>query len=384
LFVCLTVLLCVTAGLLGSFFLSGESAVQPITIALVDEDDSIESRMLLNYLEGVEEYRRLIDFYQTDREQSQAMLSQGRANAEIVIPEGFMAGVMDGANPPFTVTLNADTPMRAAIIRMFTGVYADMLRIGQQGVYIALDAARDYGSAEQQQEMFRAANMRFLAAILNRASVQESRELNPTGQSSAAIHYAAAAFVFLMLLGSSLFLDLWARAASRPVLLRLDAMGAGLLKAGIFYLAGAAVPFGAACLLLVLGIGAANLILSFGLGMSVAVILALFMLILCGAAFLTAVSRLFGQGPGGCVFVFLYGLICLFLSGGVLPPAYLAPALAAAGRLTPHYWLSRLLARGISGNIDAVALAGSAIFVAFFALVGVCAIIRDGKVGAKP
>jgi len=385
LFACLTVLLCFTAGLLGSFFLSGEGAIQPITIALVDEDGSLESRMLLNYLEGLGEEHSLLAFSLTDRAGSQAMLEQGAASAVIAIPEGFMAGVMDGSNPPFIVTLDAGSPMRAAIIRLFASVYADMLRTGQQGVYIALDAARDYGDAAQQQEMFRTANLRFLTAMLNRGSIQENRMLSPTGQSSAGIHYAAAAFVFLILLGSSLFIDLWARAASKPVLLRLNAMGgSGGMKAGLCYLAGAAAPFGAACLLLVFGINLTSLIFGFGPIISGGVIVALLMLILCGAAFLTAVSRLFGQGPGGCVFVFLYGLAGLFLSGGVLPPAYLAPALMSAGRLTPHYWLSRLLARGIDGSVDLGALAGSAAFVAFFALVAICAILRDGKAGAKP
>ena len=382
-FVCLTALLCLTAGLLGSFLLYEEGAVQPIKVALVDEDGSMESRMLLNYLESLEQYRRLITFAQTDWAAAQVMLDSGQASAAIVIPAGFMAGVMDGSNPPFTVTLDAGSPMRAAVIRLFAGIYADMLRTGQQGVYIALDAARDY-APQHWQEMFRAANMRYLAAMLNRGSVQQSRELSPTGQTSAAIHYGAAAFVFLMLLGSSLFLDWWARAASRPVLLRLDILGVGRLQAGLCYLAGAAIPFGAACLLLVLGVGAANAIFGLGLSASAALAVALLMLILCGAAFMSAVSRLFGQGPGGNVFVFLYGLLCLFLSGGILPPAYMAPALVTMGRFTPHYWLARLLSQGLGGRLEGAALAGSAAFVAAFALVSLALIFRDGKVGIRP
>ena len=383
LFACLTALLCATAVLLGSFLLSGEGAIEPITIAIADEDNSIESRMLTSYLQGIDQDHRLLNLMQSGTPEAENMLAAGQASAVIVIPEGFIAGIMDGSNPPFAVMLNAGAPMRSGIIRLFAGVYADMLRTGQQGVYIALDAASEHGRTEQWQEMFRVANLRFLTAMLNRESVQETRTLNPAGETGVALHYGAAAFVFLMLLGSSLFLDIWARVSSRPVLLRLGAMGAGKLKIGLCCLAGAVAPFGTACLLLVLGVAAANHIFGLGLAVSTELLPALIMLVLCGAAFLTAVSRLFGQGPGGSVFVFLYGLAGLFLSGGILPPAYLAPALTALGRLTPHYWLGRMLSHGLVGQIDLDALFGSLAFIVFFALISLWSILRDGKVGEK-
>ena len=380
-FVCLSALLCVTAGLLGSFLLGGEGVVQPITVAIVDEDDSIESRLLVGYLEDMELESGLLRFEYTDRAHSQSLLDAGAVSAAIVIPQGFMAGVMDGSNPPFIVTLDAGSPLRAAVIRLFALVFADMLRTGQQGVYIALDAARVHGTAEQWQEMFRTANLRYLAAMLNRNTLLDERELSPTGEVSAAVHYGAAAFVFILLLGATLFLDVWARAASKPVLLRLSALGVGRLRGGLCYLAGGCVPFGATLLLLALFGGAAGALLGLGVLFSAPLVLALVLLTACGGAFLVAASRLLGQGAGANVLVFLYGLVCLFLSGGILPPAYMAPALTALGRLTPHYWLSRLLAGGLSGQLDIAALAGSSAFVMLFAGVALCALYQGAKEG---
>ena len=381
LFACLTALLCVSAGLLGSFLLGGQMGIPPITIAVVDEDDSMESRMLVDYLEEMQQARALLRFVQTQRAHSREMLDTGEASAAIVIPAGFMAGVMDGSNPPFTVTLDAASPMRAALVRLFAQVYVDMLRTGQKGVYIALDAAREYGSAAQQQEMFLAANMRFLSAMLGRASVLEPRELGPTGDVSVATHYAAAAFVFLTLLGACLFLDIWARAAARPVLLRLRPLGGRRLHTGFCYVAGACVPFGAALLLLALGGAAANAALGLVAGLSLPLIVSLLMLMLCGAGFLAAVSRVFGGGAGGNVFVFLYGLGGLFLSGGIVPPAYMAQPLAALARLTPHYWLTRLLSHSLGGQLDTAALLGSVAFAALLGALAVVSLCRDAKAG---
>ncbi|MCL2857139.1 MAG: ABC transporter permease [Oscillospiraceae bacterium] len=380
-FVCLTALLCLTAGLLGSFLL-GEGAMPPVKIAIVDEDDTAESRMLLSYLEGMEEGRELIAFAITDAAGAQGMMESGEATAAVLIPSGFMAGVLDGTNAPFIVTLDPSTPMRAGVVRVFAGVYADMLRTGQQGVYISLDAARQHGTAEQWQEMFRTANLRFLMAMMNRESVLEETELHPTGQVSVALHYVSAAFVFLMLLGVCLFLDVWARAASRRVLLRLSALGNHWLPTGLSYTLGAAIPLGIACLLLALLAAAVNSSLELGLVHWPTTALALFVLILCCGAFLAAISRLFGQGAVGNTFVFLYGLGGLFLSGGVLPPTYLAPILVSLGRLAPHYWLTRLLSYAIVGEVNAAALAGSLVFIAIFGLVAVAGVARGSKVGA--
>ena len=383
-FVCLTALLPILAGLLGSFLLYNEGAVQPIGVALVDEDDSLESRMLTGYLLDMEEYRRLLYFRQTDPEGGQAYLRAGEVSAVIVIPSGFMAGVMDGSNQPFVVTLDRASPMRAAFIRIFAGVYADMLRTGQQGVYIALDAARRHGTPEQGQEMFRQANLRFLAAMLNRSSLRETQTVTATGQVGVSAHYTAAAFVFLTLLGASLFLDVWGRALSRPILLRLSALGAGSHKTGLCFLAGAALPFGLAGLLLFLAATAANLVFGPWFVFSLPLLASLALTALCAGTFLVAVTRLFGEGPHGGVFVFLYGLAGLFLSGGLLPPAYLAPELALVGRLTPHYHLTGLASHGLGGTLNVGALAGSAAFVAFFALVALFGLFRDGRVGRRP
>ena len=381
-FVCLTALLSILAGLLGIYY--GEGAVEPIGVALVDADDSFESRMLTGYLLEMEEYRRLLTFRQTDLAGGQADLRAGEVSAVIVIPAGFMAGVMEGSNAPFLVTLDSASPMRAALIRTFAGVYADMLRTGQQGVYIALDAAREQGSAEQRGEMFRQANLRFLAAMLNRESLREVETVTPTGQVGVATHYAAAAFVFLILLGASLFLDVWGRALSRPILLRLSALGAGGPKAGLCFLAGASLPFGLAALLLFLLAVAAHLAFGPWFALSLPLLAALALIVLSAGAFLVAVTRLFGEGPAGGVFVFLYGLAGLFLSGGILPPAYLAPGFALAGRFIPHSHLTALLSYGLGGSLNAGALAGSAAFAAFFSLVALFGLLRDGRVGGRP
>jgi len=385
-FVCSAALLCLTAGLLGSFLLGGD-ATPPITIAIVDEDNSLESRLLLNYLEGAHEGRELIVFAITDAAGAEEMLDTGQVSASILIPAGFMAGVLDGTNPPFIVTLDPSTPMRSQVVRLFADVYADMLRTGQQGVYIALDAARQQGTAEQWQEMFRVANMRFLMAMLNREHVLEETKLSPTGQVGVALHYGAAAFVFLLLLGVCLFLDVWARAGSKQVLQRLSALGNHWLPTGLLYTLGAAVPIGAACLLLTLLTLTANGIFGLGLVGWPVLPLALIVLILCGAAFLAALSLMFGhltqQGAGGNTFVFLYGLVGLFLSGGILPPTYLAPTLVGLGRLTPHYWLTRLLSYSLVGEVNLSALAGSLAFVAVFAAIALAGAARYSKAGVS-
>lgn len=382
LFVCLTALLCVAAGLLGNYLLYG-GAMDPVTIALVDEDNSFESRMLLNYLEDYDDYREVLRFVRTDEAAANAMLESGEATAAIQIPPEFVAGVMDGRNNPFTITLSRQMPMKAALVRVFADVYADMLQTGQQGIYTALSATRDLGTDEQYREMYRTANLRYLSAILNRLGMQAEREVSATGGSAAA-YYSAAALVFLLLLGSILFLDVWAGASSREVLLRLAAKGNNPAATGLMYVVTGMIPFLAAGILLAAGIVAANLVFDWGIAVSLPLGAALLVLVLCSGAFMVAAARLFGGGASGSVFVFVFSCIGLFLSGGVLPTAYLAPLLAAAGKLTPHYWLSALLRDGMAGTLNAMALMVSLVFALLFAAIAVLSIAGGGKARRQP
>lgn len=381
-FVCLTALLCVAAGLLGSLLLYG--GIDPVTVVVVDEEDSFESRMLLNYLEDYEDYREILRFVRSDAREADAMLNSGEATAVIRIPPAFIAGVLDGGNRPFVITLTEKTPLKAALVKVFADVYADMLKTGQTGVYTALSAAREQGDDAQYQEMYRTANLRYITAMLNRFSMKTEREVSPTGGSGAAEYYGAAALVFLMLLGSVLFLDVWSGAASGRVLKGLAARGNPPWRTGLCLVLTAAMPFAVACFLLVGGIGAASIALDGGFVLSLPLLAALLVLVLCAGAFMLALSRVFGEGSSGSVFAFLFSLAALFLSGGILPEAYLAPALAALGKLTPHYWLSALLRESLQGSLAWEPLVASLAFVVLLAAVAMISVARAGRVGDRP
>ncbi len=372
LFLCLTAVLCAAAGLLGTALLYGDAAFAPLSVVIVDEDGTPESRMLLRYVEETPGYGRAVRFTRAGTGSEAALLlAEGAADAAVTIPRGFVAGVFEGRNDPFLIELRGDSPLRAGLVRLFTDTYSEMLTTGQKGIYAALDGASSH-SPEAWNTMYRLANLRYLSAILTRSLVFAPEELTATGGMSPMLYYGAAAFVFLLLLGCVLFLDIWAGAASRPVLLRLRALGRSPVAAGLALSAAAALPFFVLCLGLGACAAAVTVILDVPLPRDIefAVLLpALLVLCLCAGAFLFAASRLPGVA-GGAAAVFVFSLLGSFLSGGVLPYAMLSPPLRALGALTPHYRLIRLLTGALTGQSAPADFLPPLLFAALFTAIG--------------
>lgn len=382
-FLCLTALLCLTAGLLGNYLLYGEGSFQPLALAVVDEDNTFESRLLLNYLDDLKDYEELVAFLRVEGPEARRLLEEGKVTAVVTIPAGFMSGVIDGSNDPFRVLLDGRSPLRADLMRLFAGSYTDMLRSGQMGVYTALDGVTVW-NPEGHKEMLRLSNLRYIGAVLSRGELLEMKPVTATGPVSVGLYYGVAAFVFLLLLGSVLFLDVWAAASARPILLGLASKGRNPLQTGLLFSLSASIPFGVACLLL--GSVAFLLCQMAGIAFPLSgwLLLCLPLLILTAGSFLFASSRLFGTSAAGGTAVFLLSLLGLFLSGGILPQSYLSPLLQRLGSLTPHYWLCRLLTEGLTGALSIPTTVGCLLWVLLLTAIGVAHVWYSSQVRRLP
>jgi len=356
LFVCLTALLCVATGLLGNFLLYGSQAVDPITLVVVDEDNSMETRLMYNVLSGSDAYKDFVLFQKKGIKEATAMLQRGDASAMLVLPPGFAQSVKGGENLPFTIFYSTATPLKSQLVRLYADAFTRILSTSQMGVYTALDYARQYGDSAQYESLFRSANLGYLGLFGQRDRLLVHQTLTSAGAAGVPAYYLIRALLFLIALSpvllaellqpllSSYMLGTLARFRIGCVRLSLGGWagifplyaGGGLLSAGLLwglgrYFPGYFPPFRLSCLATLLMVAAA---------------LAALALLACLARSPT-VGRL------------LLSCVCLaglLVSGGIVPTDYLSEGVRQAGRFTFQYWAARLVETSLTGTIDPSAL----------------------------
>jgi len=357
--ICLTVLLSFSAGQLGNFLLYQE-AVDPFVVIIVDEDDNLVSRTFYSALNQIDDHERLFSFIKMKQPAAMARLREDEdVVAVIVIPQGFVDDLLYGRNTPFSVTYNSAAPLRAGLVRQFVEALTEMFAAAQKTVYASLDYVREYGSDEAYDAAFQQVNMRLLSLAMERQRLVESQTVSVLGPVNIFTHYGISAGVFVMLLGGLLLIDVLQKNGSQDLFLRLRQMGAGAWKVTggilfalfLYYLA-IALPVG---LCLSLGTGLLGVYTLAGIALTA----------LAGAVIALAVAVWLSRSLWSNVFLLLYALLCLFLSGGILPSPYLPDGAQAAGRWTAHYWLVELFEGQGSWRSIAAVIALCAAWVLF-------------------
>lgn len=109
--------------------------VQPFSVAVRDEDDTLMSRSLLSQIERIPLFEQLIR--PRDGESDAQLLEQGAA-AVVTIPKDFFYDLYTMSDCPVQVTLNRDMPLEATLFRSMFCSVIEIIRSDQaawQGLY---------------------------------------------------------------------------------------------------------------------------------------------------------------------------------------------------------------------------------------------------------
>ncbi|MCL2250049.1 MAG: ABC transporter permease [Oscillospiraceae bacterium] len=366
-------LLTVTAAFAADFLMS-DGGIGPISIAVVDLDGDFVTRMIVTAV--VEQMGTGDLLYFTLRHPSEAnvALADGSVAAIITLPENFGAAMISGENIPFLVQYNQSRPFTSALVQTAADSFADMLRSAQMGVYTVLNYARTQGvSGDDFDRLLMAVNMRYIELVINRADMFSTETLYITGALPIWQTYFFAAYIVLMMCAAFTLTDAIRRNFTRNFIIRLSLRNVpfrtlilacvlsyflllALLNIGLFALY---VPLGLIVELPAITLGASHLL-------GITVIFALM------AAFATLLTFAFDTTLSAGIFTALFSIISLFLSGGIIPMAFLSTSLQIASNAVPNTWGIRLLtAAELGGNILIPAL-GCFAFALLFA--SLCAV----------
>ncbi|MGN1002310.1 MAG: ABC transporter permease [Oscillospiraceae bacterium] len=326
----------------------------PVRAAVVDQEDSLLSRMLVRAVAGTDYIADLMEVRRCGMEEAMEGLHDGTYAAVIVLPENFTSDISRGVQSRGQIILSAAAASNARVVESAARFGELLLAAGQYGVFSGetLIASHSLGSQFHSDFLTRV-NAGLLSQALGAGDEWFQTELTDYAGSSltGAGFYASAWLALGLLLCSLFFHKLYTADLTRPMLCRLRAAGVRdrafvcgkLLWPGLFrvLLLAAALPILSRFLDIELTAGTLLLTLAAALAASV-----------LGAALCM------GTGSGGA---WLAALAAggLFLCGGIVPRPLLPGWLLRLGALTPFGAVQALLAPVFGGELDAgAALAG--------------------------
>ena len=375
----LIALLSVAAGLLGAGLLSQRSPLEPLSIAIVDDDNSLQSRMALSVAMGAVK-NDMLTIQKTTQTRAARMLEAGELNAAFILPKGFIQSVLDGENSPIEAVYNPATPLSSMFIKTAAESALGLLRVSQSGIYTALAYTATH-NPEAYSLVYSRINNRFISLATVHSSSFSMREVSATGDIPPAAYYIIHAVMFLHLISLPLLCAPMRRACKPAIMQGLRGLGRGGGRVVVSWV-GAYTICLLPCSLLIAAVWyfAADKI---GLPVNVSALACLPLFAALVAALCCLFALLFKSEVSGGAVACLLASVLLFVSGGVVPLSFLPEGLAQLAVVSPQYWACRLLGGALGGGLDTTALCVLlGVLALLLLLCAVCAQLRGRAVRA--
>ncbi|HHV60138.1 MAG TPA: ABC transporter permease [Clostridiaceae bacterium] len=190
--------------MLFSYTLSGyineNEFIEPFDIAIVDNENTTQTRMLIRQLEEMDIFRKILLLTE---DAAKEKLEENLISSIIIIPEDFTTSISQGINKPIKVIGNKLAPLDSYIVRNLVQSACNMVSSGQSAINAIYYYNKAAGLPESELiQEYNASTASILMDALARGNIFNRYEM-AAGLDLTAFEYFTAALmtVFLMLAG---------------------------------------------------------------------------------------------------------------------------------------------------------------------------------------
>ena len=320
----------------------------PVKVAVVDNEDSITSRILVHAVGDSDFIEGLLEVEKMNEDEAMDALYSGGAAAVVILPRGFVDDIMRGRESKGRIIISAELASQRDIVESITKMGELLLLAGQNGVFSGECLLADHDiSWDVRSEYYEKVNTELLHEAMTakeRYFVIEELDFCDTGMSET-LYYAVCWIVMFLLLSSIFFIPLFKTDCTSPLLQRLAVHGVG---AGGYLCHKLALTFffraltGLAALYIITRAG----LTTFGIRGVLSLILTAAFITVIGAA----LTLCFGNGIASSFIAAVGGLV---LCGGIVPRQLLPHSITVIGDLSP-FGVAKTLLSPAMGASDAV------------------------------
>jgi ABC-2 type transport system permease protein len=207
--------------------------VEPFAVAIVDEDNTFETKLLMKQYEESEELQAVISFEKTDGKTASEMLADNEIAGMVIVPDGFTNGIRRGKNIPVTVIGNPERPFQAELLQQVMVSNANLITAAQSGANAAFHYLRKMGLSSEEFATYRDAIITdFTLQALNRNKIYETETLSAFGGITPVEFYSLSGVLILLLIGGLFGMSLTARGEQTALRERLSLQG---VRSSVFF-----------------------------------------------------------------------------------------------------------------------------------------------------
>ncbi|HEY8348350.1 MAG TPA: ABC transporter permease [Clostridia bacterium] len=178
-------------------YLEESSFIEPFPIAVVDKEDTTQTRMLINQVEEIGIFSEVVKM---DEEEAMRSLADKEIGGVIIIPEDFTNSVSMGENKPVTVVGNGAMPLQAYIVKNIVQSASNLVTAAQGAINTIWHYDTEAGlSYDERDERFNEAVMDYMLAALARTSIFVSGDAAGEYSVTPAEYFTAALIIVFMM-----------------------------------------------------------------------------------------------------------------------------------------------------------------------------------------
>lgn len=342
-------------------FLYGEQLYRQQKVAIVVEDESRYTPMLIKFVQQMDSVRTACKFQIENREDAFLQLQEGGVLAVMVVPQNVLEDIMNGTNTPVQVYMPLAATFESTVFGELLASGASLLTTAQAQTYAVYDLAISADTlAAQQSETPQAMEHLHqyeqdiddwnLDRALKRGKLFSTETVNVTGKVNLPLFYGISAGILITML--------WGMGASFLQLPAPEQTGRMLHRAGIS--TGKQIItlwLVEGCWLFLLQIGYLLLLdkvlrfyMDIQLTWSSGLLLALFLTALLVSSLQLLVYTFVKEQGLAIITLAILSMGMLFLSGGLVPAAFLPKGINAAATYLPTTWVLQLQSAAIQRN----------------------------------
>ncbi|MCQ2449452.1 MAG: ABC transporter permease, partial [Clostridia bacterium] len=173
---------------------------QPINIGLVGNTSGTYLNIGIETIREVDSIGMSVNFVDATEAEAKKMLRNGKLEAYVLVPDGFIAAIEQGENKPLTfVTLDGPASFGTVISQEIIEMLSGMVTESQSAVYGMQELVADCGGKNPYDEGDYL-SLRYISYILQRNECYEKLAVGMHSGISTGGYYVAGALVFFLLL----------------------------------------------------------------------------------------------------------------------------------------------------------------------------------------
>lgn len=177
-----------------------EADISPMNVAVVDKENSVLSRMLINNFKSNKSFSKMVNIKTMKEEAAEESFKENQLMGIIIIPEDFSKSLVYIENYPINIILNKREPLKSSVLKNMMESYGVYVSSVEKSIVAYIDYLEEYDFSQSElEDINENMSLQLILAALSRGDLFQEKKINSIPSSSSAEYFIVAILVLLLM-----------------------------------------------------------------------------------------------------------------------------------------------------------------------------------------